>query len=82
MCCRRCKRTVYCRRVDLLVLGSDKHARDPDQLQLTAIHRHVRKEAVNVVDRQIECLRLEPVFFGNLDEPIDEDAAHRVFMSR
>ena len=64
------------RRVDLLVLCRDEHAGDPHELQFAPVDGHLREKAVNVVDGQIERLGLEPVLLGNLDEPIDEDAAH------
>lgn len=53
-----------------------KHSSCPNQLELAALHRHLRQEAVNVVDREEESFPLKFVLLGHFNEPVDEDAAH------
>eukprot|EP00962_Isochrysis_galbana_P004190 scaffold1156_cov131-Isochrysis_galbana.AAC.6 len=57
---------VHTRRVYLLELGGEQHARHADELKLAPSNRNVPEEAVYVVDRQVQRFRFETVLLRNL----------------
>jgi hypothetical protein len=64
------------RRVNLLELGGDEHARDAHQLQLWARARVLGQAAVDEVDGEEERLRVQLVLLRHLHQPVHQDAAH------
>ena len=67
-------------RIDLLDLGGEEERRDADELQAVDAHRrtaHHRHEAVHVLDGQVQRLAVQPVGVRDLDQPVDQDRAHR-----
>lgn len=61
---------------DLLVLGRDEEGRDADELELDERHDAHRQEPVDDVDGEEDRLGQEAELGVDLDEPVDEDAAH------
>ena len=65
-------------RPDLLVLGSEQHRRDTNQLEVLPRDRLLREEAIDEVVREEKGLRHQFELEMHLDEPVDEDSAHLV----
>lgn len=63
-------------RDDLFDLGSDEHARDPDELEFGEGDNARGEEAVNDVDREEKGLWEKTEAHVDLDEPVSKDAAH------
>lgn len=66
-------------REDFLVLGSNEHGGDTNQLETVELDNLARKEAVDDVDSQEEGLRQQPKARVNLQKPVDKDATHLPF---
>lgn len=64
------------RAVDLFILGSDEDCSGSNQLKLTQGNDLARKESINVVDTEKECLRKEREAMVNLNQPIHQNRAH------
>lgn len=58
------------RTVDLLVLGSNEHGCCPNELKFSNRDNLVGQEAVNIVDRQEECLWQEVEPLVDLHQPV------------
>lgn len=56
----------------------DEHGSGSDQLQLGAHDRHEAEEAVDVVNGQAESFALQAILLAHLNQPVDENGAHRV----
>ena len=63
-------------REDFLVLGSDEHGGDTNELEAVELDDLAREEAVDDVDCQEEGLRQQPKTRVNLEKPVNKDAAH------
>ena len=63
-------------REDFLVLGSDEHGGDTDELEAVELDNLAGEEAVDDVDSKEEGLRQQPKTRVNLEQPVDKDAAH------
>lgn len=61
---------------DFFVLGSDEHGRQADELELLERDDPEREEAINDVDGKEKRLGKEAELVVDLDEPVNENAAH------
>lgn len=53
-----------------------EHGGRANQLQFASQHRHLREEAVNVVDGQTQRLPVQLVLLRHLNQPVSQNAAH------
>jgi len=64
-------------RVDLLDLGADEEASDPDQLEsVLGDGGGDPEEPVYKVHGEVEGLPVQPVHLAHLDQPVEQDGAH------
>lgn len=64
------------RRQDLLVLGSNEHGGNTNELKTVKLDNLAREETVDDVDSKEQSLGQEPEAGVNLQQPVDEDATH------
>lgn len=69
----------YVRGENLLVLGSNEHACNADELEAVETDHLARKETVDDVNRKEEGFGKEVEAVVDFDEPVDKDTAHLPF---
>ena len=69
-------KVFHVRRVDFLELAGDHERGDAHELAHAARDAHARQESVQVIHRQVKRLVFQAVLIADLDEPVNENAAH------